>query len=236
MLRSIKYLFSDDKREMDYIRSKIARAFKENIPFIFDGIGQITKSGSEYRFSPDKKLQQLFEIAEHYPEPIVPVNSSTKKLYGIDTIGDGGWHLDDWGACWTQYLQYVNGELVFLENEEVSDEWDDEKKSVPDDAPRFHKKTAKHCPLVCTDTKWSIKKAELENQDDKIYINSFLDESVINFDEIIKQVMSDAYKGLIKFVDDDELHVVFIKKMNCSLDSKSKLIRFAVYWVFNSVY
>lgn len=231
----MKYLFSDDKREMDHLRSTMAIAFKRNTPLNLVGIGQITRSGSEYRFSPDKKLQQLLEIAEQYPEPIVPVNSSTKKLYGIDTIGDGGWHLNDWGACWTQYLQYVNGALVFLKDEEVSDEWDDEKKSVPDDAPRFHKKTAKHCPLVCTDTKWSIKKAELENQDDKIYINSFLDGSKIDFDKIIQQVMSDVYKGIIKDANNG-LNVLFIKKMNCSLDAKSKLIRFEVYEVFPTVF
>lgn len=228
----MSYLINYEKSEMDYLRSIMAIAIKDDKPFDFKGIGKIVKTGSEYRFTPDKKLQQLFEIAEQYPEPIVPVNSSTKRLYGINTRGDGGWHLDD-SLCWTQYLQYVNGKLIFLENEDVSDEWDDEKDSIPDGAPRFNKKTAKRCPLVCNDTKWSIKKAEIKNQEDKLYINSFLDGSKIDFDKIIKQVMSDVYKGLIKDAS-NELNLVFIKDMNCSLDPESKLIRFEVN--FQDVY
>ncbi len=230
-------IFGGDGDMKNYLNSEIARAIKMGKPYKFKGLGEIRKSGDKLEFIPDKSLKKYISLAEKYPEPIVPVNAETKKLWGVDTIGDGGLHLDGWTGIYMQYYDIADGKFVEIEGEDgskVSDEFDDRKKYLAPDAKVFNKKRSRDCLLICLDEPWSIKKAVFKDPENLEYFNQFIAGTGNTFETISRSVFEEAYNCLRDIIkEDSDEEVLFIHKIGCLLDAESKLIRF--YWDYELV-
>ncbi len=230
-------IFCGDKDEQNHLNAEIARAIRAGRPYQFKGLGSIRKNGDYIEFVPDKSLKKLLSLAEKYPEPIVPVNAETKKLWGIDTIGDGGLHLDGWTGSYLQYYDIADGKFVEINYEggtTVSDEFDDRKKFLAPGAKVFHKERSRKCLLICPDEPWSIRKAVFKNPEDLEYFNRFITGTDNTFETVSRSVFDDAYNALLDIMkEDSDADVLFIHKIGCLLDDESKLIRF--YWDYEPV-
>ena len=131
-----------------YDMAEMARKLSKGKDYSMNGIGKIMKDQDGYRFIPSKKMENLIAAAGKYSK-ILPYNQETKALWAIDSIGDGGLHLNDEEKN-AFYLHSKNGFLSIVEKPSVSDELDEHYEM--DDTILYHfvKKNAKqyrlHCP------------------------------------------------------------------------------------------
>ncbi len=209
-----------EKDELNYLIATIARSINKDTSCAIKGLGKIVKKHEEYIFIPEKKLQQLLDTADKYPEPVMPLSKEAKDLYGIDTIGDGGLHIFGNGFS-VLYYKIEDRKLKLVDDEEINDKEFDFSGPVS-----FDQKSAGHFPLVCLDNKWSMKNAVFQNETDREYMNTVLIGTKYNADMFLKYALKEMYDGLIE--DEDE--VFFVKKMECSFDKASGIIRISMLW------
>ncbi len=209
-----------DNNELNWFIAEIARSIGKKASCSIKGFGRIVKKDEEYVFIPEKKFQQLLVTAEKYPEPVLPLNEEGKSLYAIDTIGDGGFHMSANGF-YISYYKIENRVLKPVDENEISD--DEFKFTGP---LSFDLKTARHCPLVCLDDKWSVKKAVFQKEADREYMDTVLSGTNSNADKFLKKALKRLHDLMIDECVDDER--VFVKKMECTVDVSSGLIRLSI--------
>lgn len=220
------YNIAGDDDELAFVSAGFARCFVNGETITLEDVGKLENKNGIIRFIPDPKLEKLMDIAKKYPDQIVPYNEETKRLWAIDTIGDGGLHLD--GETETPfYLGMEDGELVILDDSGISDEYDEDKDYVEPDAICFDKEHAFFCKLTCTGNPWSVTDMEFENQEDYSRIAVAFGVEQDDVEEAVQYLLQEANDYLL---DDIWTDVLFIQGIDCYVDIANKIIRLDVCW------
>ena len=216
-----------DEDEMAFVSAAIVRELFQGKTFTAEGLGIFRKEGGIIRFVPDVRLEKLMDVAEKYPSRVVPYNEETKRLWAIDTIGDGGLHLmDDVTDCF--YLGMEDGQLTVLDESSVSDEYDDDKDYVAPDAVPFDAESARRFELVCQSDPWSVRDMRFLNRADIGTVAAALGIDRESAERGLQDLLTAADEQLQREASAYSEDVLFIQNVTCLADVKNKLIRLDV--------